>query len=135
MARPSPRHHTRRPSTTSCWTRVTVLMRRRQKTAPDAGIGTKDLDKTKDNRTEGPNGQVIPAQCEGVVMVRLKSPPRVESGLTELSPEAHPPEPRGTRMLPIATGSSRKEPTWRNVSQSLWWPLPTLNNHKSETLP
>jgi hypothetical protein len=36
--------------------------------------------------------QVIPAQCEGVVMVQLESPLGVENGLVEPSPEAHPPE-------------------------------------------
>jgi hypothetical protein len=36
--------------------------------------------------------QVIPAQCGGVVMARLESPLKVENGLVESNPEAHPPE-------------------------------------------
>jgi hypothetical protein len=36
--------------------------------------------------------QVIPAQCEGIVMARLESPLGVESGLVELSPQARPPQ-------------------------------------------
>jgi hypothetical protein len=38
------------------------------------------------------NNQVIPTQCEGVLMARLESPFRAENGLVEPSPEAHPPE-------------------------------------------
>jgi hypothetical protein len=33
--------------------------------------------------------QVIPAQCEGVVMAQFESPLRVEDGLIEPNPEAH----------------------------------------------
>jgi hypothetical protein len=36
--------------------------------------------------------QVIPAQCEGILMARLESPLRVENDLVELSPQAHPSE-------------------------------------------
>jgi hypothetical protein len=36
--------------------------------------------------------QVIPAQCEGIVMARLESPLGVENGLVEPSPQAPPPE-------------------------------------------
>jgi hypothetical protein len=36
--------------------------------------------------------QVIPAQCEGIVMAKLESPLGVENGLAEPSPQAHPPE-------------------------------------------
>jgi hypothetical protein len=36
--------------------------------------------------------QIMSAQCEGIVMARLESPFRVESGLVELNPHAHPPE-------------------------------------------
>jgi hypothetical protein len=36
--------------------------------------------------------QVIPAQCEGIVMTRLESPLGVENGLVEPSPQAHPPQ-------------------------------------------
>jgi hypothetical protein len=36
--------------------------------------------------------QVMPAQCEGVVMTQLKSPHGVENDLVEPSPEAHLPE-------------------------------------------
>jgi hypothetical protein len=36
--------------------------------------------------------QVIPAQCEGVVMAGLETPLGVESGLVELSPEADAPK-------------------------------------------
>jgi hypothetical protein len=38
------------------------------------------------------NDEVIPAQCEGVVMAQLGNPIEVENGLVELSPEAHTPE-------------------------------------------
>jgi hypothetical protein len=36
--------------------------------------------------------QVIPTQCEGTVMARSESPLRVENGLIEPNPQAHPPE-------------------------------------------
>jgi hypothetical protein len=36
--------------------------------------------------------QIIPAQCEGIVMAKLDSPLRVESGLVEPSPQARPPQ-------------------------------------------
>jgi hypothetical protein len=36
--------------------------------------------------------QVIPAQCEGVVMARLESPLGVENGLVDPNLEAHSPE-------------------------------------------
>jgi hypothetical protein len=36
--------------------------------------------------------QVIPAQCEGIVMAKLESPLGVENGVVESSPQAHPPE-------------------------------------------
>jgi hypothetical protein len=36
--------------------------------------------------------QIIPAQCEGIVMARLESPLGVESGLVDPSPQARPPQ-------------------------------------------
>jgi hypothetical protein len=36
--------------------------------------------------------QVIPAQCEGIVMARLESPLGVENDLVETNPQAHPPK-------------------------------------------
>jgi hypothetical protein len=36
--------------------------------------------------------QVIPAQCEKVVMARMESPLRVENGLVEPNPQTHQPE-------------------------------------------
>jgi hypothetical protein len=38
------------------------------------------------------NDLMIPAQCEVVVTAQLRSPVKVENGLVEPSPEAHPPE-------------------------------------------
>jgi hypothetical protein len=35
---------------------------------------------------------VIPAQCEKIVMARMENPLRVENGLVESNPQAHPPE-------------------------------------------
>jgi hypothetical protein len=36
--------------------------------------------------------QVIPAQCEGIVMAKLESPLGIENGLVESSPQARPPD-------------------------------------------
>jgi hypothetical protein len=51
---------------------------------PDAGPCPSSLVVAKD--------QVIPAQCEGIVIARMKSPLRVENGLVEPSPQAQPPK-------------------------------------------
>jgi hypothetical protein len=38
------------------------------------------------------NDHVIPAQCDGIVMARMKNLVGVENSLVEPSPQAHPPE-------------------------------------------
>jgi hypothetical protein len=35
---------------------------------------------------------VIPVDCEGIVLAKLENPLRIENGLVESSPQAHPPE-------------------------------------------
>jgi hypothetical protein len=52
--------------------------------SPEVGLLPSSLIVAKD--------QVIPAQCEGIVMARLKSPLGVENGLVQLSLQAHPHE-------------------------------------------
>jgi hypothetical protein len=52
--------------------------------SPEAGPRSSSLVEARD--------EVIPAQCEGVVMVRLENPLGVENGLMEPSPETSAPE-------------------------------------------
>jgi hypothetical protein len=52
--------------------------------SPGEGPRLSSLEVTKDN--------VIPAQCEGLVMARMQNPLGVENDLVEPSPQVHPPE-------------------------------------------
>jgi hypothetical protein len=78
--------------------------------------------------------QVIPAQCEGIVMARLESPFRVENGLVEPSPEAHLAKAlyigrtlvQDRREVPVRVlNTARRDQLmkgspWHTVSQSCW---------------
>jgi hypothetical protein len=92
--------------------------------------------------------QVIPTQCEGVVMARLQSSLRVENGLVEPRPQAHPLEEiyiattlvQERWEIPVrvlnathGTKSSWEDPLWQTVSQSCWWLNPIWNSPRPET--
>jgi hypothetical protein len=63
------------------------------------------------------NDQVIPAQCEGLVMARFESTLGVENGLIEPSLEAH--APKGLYIARILVWESSSWPTLK----TLWvWP-------------
>jgi hypothetical protein len=81
------------------------------------------------------NDQVIPAQCEEVVMARLQSPLGVENWLVEPSPEAHPPKGlymartlvRDRPEVPVrVVNATRRDQkltkgsSWHAVSQACW---------------
>jgi hypothetical protein len=61
--------------------------------------------------------QVIPAQCEGIIIARLESLLGVENGLVEQSPQAHPPEGIYTARTLV---QDRQEVPVRVVNAAHW---------------